>query len=72
LSRIIKTFNGSGKCPAEMDNKSCVMRWSQDSETPGSVERPSPLVGEHNELILKKYLGISGEEIRELKEEGTL
>ena len=42
------------------------------SETPGSVERPSPLVGEHNELILGKYLGMNREEIEKLKEEGAI
>jgi CoA:oxalate CoA-transferase len=42
------------------------------SETPGEVERPSPLVGEHNELILGKYLGISSAEVKQLKAEGVL
>ncbi len=42
------------------------------SETPGEVERPSPLVGEHNELILGKYLEISSAEVKQLKEEGAL
>ncbi len=42
------------------------------SATPGAVERPSPLLGEHNELILGKYLGIGKEEIRILKEEGAI
>jgi crotonobetainyl-CoA:carnitine CoA-transferase CaiB-like acyl-CoA transferase len=42
------------------------------SETPGEVERPSPLVGEHNELILGKYLGISPGEVSQLKAEGVL
>jgi CoA:oxalate CoA-transferase len=42
------------------------------SETPGAVERPSPLVGEHNELILEKYLAIDREELKKLKEEGAI
>ena len=42
------------------------------SKTPGSVERPSPLVGEHNEFILGKYLKIGGEELKKLKEEGAI
>jgi len=42
------------------------------SETPGAVERPSPLVGEHNELILGKYLGISPAEVNQLKAEGVI
>jgi CoA:oxalate CoA-transferase len=44
----------------------------QLSETPGEVERPSPLVGEHNERILGKYLGFSREEVKKLKEEGVI
>jgi CoA:oxalate CoA-transferase len=42
------------------------------SETPGSVVRPSPLVGEHNELILGKYLGMDRKEIERLKGEGAI
>jgi crotonobetainyl-CoA:carnitine CoA-transferase CaiB-like acyl-CoA transferase len=42
------------------------------SETPGAVERPSPLVGEHNALILGKYLGIGNDELTRLKEEGAV
>jgi CoA:oxalate CoA-transferase len=42
------------------------------SETPGGVEHPSPLVGEHNERILGKYLGMSRDEIDRLREEGVL
>jgi CoA:oxalate CoA-transferase len=42
------------------------------SETPGEVERPSPLVGEHNELILGKYLGFNQSAVSQLKAEGVL
>jgi crotonobetainyl-CoA:carnitine CoA-transferase CaiB-like acyl-CoA transferase len=42
------------------------------SETPGEVKSPSPLVGEHNEFILGKYLGINRAEIHQLKEEGVI
>jgi len=42
------------------------------SETPGSVERPSPLVGEHNESILTRYLGFSPEDVKVLTKEGVL
>ncbi len=42
------------------------------SETPGAVERASPLVGEHNELILGKYLNIGKAELEKLKEEGAI
>ncbi len=42
------------------------------SETPGAVERPSPLVGEHNEFILAKYLNIGKDELEKLKKEGAI
>jgi CoA:oxalate CoA-transferase len=42
------------------------------SATPGKVERPSPLVGEHNEFILGKYLGINRAEVRKLAAEGVI
>ncbi len=44
----------------------------QFSLTPGAVERPSPLLGEHNEMILGKYLGINDEEFKLLKDEGAI
>ena len=42
------------------------------SETPGKVHSPAPLLGEHNEVLLKEYLGYSEEEIKELYKEGVL
>jgi CoA:oxalate CoA-transferase len=42
------------------------------SETPGTIERPSPLVGEHNELILGKYLNIGKEQLGTLTQEGVI
>jgi len=42
------------------------------SETPGIVERPSPLVGEHNASILKKYLNMDKAEVKRLQEDGAL
>jgi crotonobetainyl-CoA:carnitine CoA-transferase CaiB-like acyl-CoA transferase len=42
------------------------------SETPGRVHSPAPLLGQHNELILKEYLGYSDEEIKELYKAGVL
>ena len=41
-------------------------------KTPGEIDRSSPLVGEHNELILGKYLGINPGEARQLKADGVL
>jgi crotonobetainyl-CoA:carnitine CoA-transferase CaiB-like acyl-CoA transferase len=42
------------------------------SRTPGQIDRTSPLVGEHNELILRKYLNISKREAVKLREEGAI
>ncbi|MCK9197496.1 MAG: CoA transferase, partial [Syntrophales bacterium] len=42
------------------------------SESPGSVDRPSPLVGEHNAMILGKYLGLDAAQVKELEEDGVL
>ena len=38
------------------------------SKTPGGIETPAPKVGQHNEEIFKQLLGLSMEEISELKE----
>ena len=37
------------------------------SETPASVRKPPPLLGEHNEEVLKNWLGMSAAAIDELK-----
>jgi crotonobetainyl-CoA:carnitine CoA-transferase CaiB-like acyl-CoA transferase len=37
------------------------------SETPASVRKPPPLLGEHNEAVLKDWLGMSAAKIDELK-----
>ncbi len=42
------------------------------SATPGQVERASPLVGEHNELILGKYLDLKKEDVERLRREGAI
>jgi crotonobetainyl-CoA:carnitine CoA-transferase CaiB-like acyl-CoA transferase len=39
------------------------------SKTPGGIETPAPKVGQHNEEIFGRLLGLSMEEIGELKEE---
>ena len=38
------------------------------SATPGSVDRPAPLLGQHTEEILQELLGLSIQEIGKLKE----
>ena len=42
----------------------------QFSRTPVSVTRPAPLLGEHNDYVLGKLLGLSAEEIAELEASG--
>lgn len=42
------------------------------SETPGAVESPAPLLGQHTEELLHEILGLSKEEVAKLKEEGAL
>ncbi|MGL5257212.1 MAG: CaiB/BaiF CoA transferase family protein [Proteocatella sp.] len=42
------------------------------SETPGMIETAAPLLGEHNEEILKAYLNMSDEDINSLKEKGVI
>lgn len=42
------------------------------SETPGEVESPSPLLGQHTEEILNELLGLSKEDVAKLKAEGAL
>jgi crotonobetainyl-CoA:carnitine CoA-transferase CaiB-like acyl-CoA transferase len=39
---------------------------------PPTVDSPSPLLGQHNELIYGKLLGLSGGEITALKEQGVI
>ncbi len=42
------------------------------SRTPGGLDRPSPLLGEHTEHVLTDMMGLSPEEYRSLKEDGVL
>jgi CoA:oxalate CoA-transferase len=42
------------------------------SETPGTVRTPAPLLGEHTDEILRDRLGMSGEEIARLHNEGVI
>ncbi len=42
------------------------------SETPGSVEVPAPLLGQHTEEILAEWLNLSAKEVAALKEQGVL
>jgi crotonobetainyl-CoA:carnitine CoA-transferase CaiB-like acyl-CoA transferase len=42
------------------------------SETPVKVENASPVIGEHNESILKRILGYTDEQIDKLKREAIV
>jgi len=42
------------------------------SETPGAVECPAPLLGQHTEEILKEVLGLTAAEVAELKSQKVL
>jgi len=42
------------------------------SETPASIRRRSPLLGEHRQAVLEELLGMSREEIRRLEEEQVI
>ena len=42
------------------------------SRTPGSLDRPAPLIGEHTEYVLKELFGLSDDEYRALKDDGVL
>jgi crotonobetainyl-CoA:carnitine CoA-transferase CaiB-like acyl-CoA transferase len=42
----------------------------QFSETPTSIRRPAPLLGEHTEQVLREVIGLSDAEIVELAAEG--
>ena len=42
------------------------------SLTPGSLDTPSPLIGEHTEQVLREIIGLSEEEYRSFEDEGVL
>lgn len=42
------------------------------SKTPGSLDTPAPLIGEHTEYVLREVIGLSEEEYWSLKEDGVL
>lgn len=46
--------------------------WIRLSRTPAAIDRPAPKLGEHNELILKERLGVSDEEMGQLRDQGVI
>ncbi|MBW1947743.1 MAG: CoA transferase, partial [Deltaproteobacteria bacterium] len=46
--------------------------WGKNSETPAVISRRAPLIGEHNQEIYEKELGISGESLQKLTQDGII
>ncbi len=42
------------------------------SDTPGEVQAPAPMLGEHNDTVFRERLGLSPEEIARLRAEGVI
>ena len=42
------------------------------SETPGSIRRPAPLLGQHTDEVLRERLGMSDAEIKRLRDAGVI
>lgn len=42
------------------------------SKTPGKIKSPAPILGQHNEEVLRGYLGMDQEDVKALKEEGVI
>jgi len=42
------------------------------SETPTTIYRPAPALGEHNEEVYQEYLGFDQEKLAQLKEQGII
>ncbi len=42
------------------------------SKTPGSIRTPAPCLGEHNQYVFGKFLGLSQEEMAKLEKEGII
>jgi len=45
--------------------------WRLD-RTPGGVERPAPLLGQHNAYVFQELLGLDPQEVQALEAEGVL
>jgi crotonobetainyl-CoA:carnitine CoA-transferase CaiB-like acyl-CoA transferase len=42
------------------------------SETPAKLQRPSPLLGQHNDYVFGDIVGLSRIDIQKLKDEGII
>ena len=48
------------------------LHWAHFSDTPLSLRRPAPLLGEHNEFVLKELLGLSDAELSDLERDEVI
>nr|NIO09520.1 CoA transferase [Deltaproteobacteria bacterium] len=46
--------------------------WMRFSDTPAKITSPAPLMGEHNDEVYGRLLGLSTTEIQELAREGAI
>ena len=58
--------------PHLMDERAMVGPPFHFSKTPARLDRPAPLMGEHNHYVLGEILGLSDEKIHELEKNGVL
>jgi crotonobetainyl-CoA:carnitine CoA-transferase CaiB-like acyl-CoA transferase len=42
------------------------------SKTPFKIDRPAPMLGEHNETVFQKFVGIPKDEYERLVKEGVI
>jgi benzylsuccinate CoA-transferase BbsF subunit len=42
------------------------------SQTPGKLDRPAPMIGEHTEYVLKQFIGLSDAEYQSLQDDAVL
>jgi crotonobetainyl-CoA:carnitine CoA-transferase CaiB-like acyl-CoA transferase len=56
----------------EAGNVKLLAPWIRFSGTPTRIERPSPLLGQHNEEVYGNLLGLSPEEVKSLAAEGAI
>ncbi len=47
-------------------------KWANNSETPPLISRRAPLIGEHNQEIYENELGLSGETLQKMKQDGII
>ena len=58
--------------PRLLEERVMLMPPFRFSKTPARIDRPAPLMGEHNRYVLGEILGLPDEEIDELDEKGIL